>query len=263
MEADALQLGGPFVPKCLDCGYDLTSLPDGVCPECGHAFTIERLRAADRARHERIGLLRKSALTVPLVGSLAVSCFGSGAQSYWLFGFLLFIVCAAGYLYFRLWYDVLLTQSEVLLVLLLPLFTLLIGISTNPSPWPGVALTIGVSAVVAWAALRWSPLMSAGIILWVVMLPMLGCGAVMVLDGVVKQAKGLHWSEFSWPAIPRWRALTAAEALPTGGAVIACGCVVGVMTVFYARRALVRLRRRGLFKKSPRGILEQLRTFLP
>lgn len=41
-----------FAPECPECGYELTGLPDGSCPECGSVFSHAALRAA---REERPG----------------------------------------------------------------------------------------------------------------------------------------------------------------------------------------------------------------
>lgn len=38
---------------CLTCDYDLTSLPDGACPECGSAFTHAHLREVALRRGSR------------------------------------------------------------------------------------------------------------------------------------------------------------------------------------------------------------------
>lgn len=43
-DASAIASQQPRPALCLTCDYDLTSLPDGACPECGSAFTHAHLR---------------------------------------------------------------------------------------------------------------------------------------------------------------------------------------------------------------------------
>lgn len=38
------------MPTCPACRYELSNLPDGPCPECGRAFTLQELRAAHGRR---------------------------------------------------------------------------------------------------------------------------------------------------------------------------------------------------------------------
>lgn len=73
--------GAPaFVPRCLGCGYDLSGLADGKCPECGRAFTYAELRArqADALIREAMPFLCGTWL-VPLV--VHGSYLALGAQS--------------------------------------------------------------------------------------------------------------------------------------------------------------------------------------
>ena len=35
-----------FIPRCAACRYDLSGIPEGVCPECGTPFRISELRRA-------------------------------------------------------------------------------------------------------------------------------------------------------------------------------------------------------------------------
>ncbi|MFN7020242.1 MAG: hypothetical protein ACK4WH_02800 [Phycisphaerales bacterium] len=44
--AHGMHGGSPFIPECPACGYELTGLPDGPCPECGTGFTLDALRRA-------------------------------------------------------------------------------------------------------------------------------------------------------------------------------------------------------------------------
>ena len=41
---DAQEAG--FIPRCTECRYDLSGIPEGVCPECGTPFQIAELRRA-------------------------------------------------------------------------------------------------------------------------------------------------------------------------------------------------------------------------
>lgn len=44
-----------FVPECLTCGYELTGLADGACPECGKRFRHAALRAEFDERRANSG----------------------------------------------------------------------------------------------------------------------------------------------------------------------------------------------------------------
>lgn len=49
-----------FQPQCLSCTYSLAGLPEGLCPECGEAFTFEdlQLAAQEAARRRRFSIVR-------------------------------------------------------------------------------------------------------------------------------------------------------------------------------------------------------------
>lgn len=261
MQAETQELVDPFVPKCLDCGYELTSLPDGRCPECGLHFLLADLIAADRDKRQRLGAVRNSLRLFPLIACVVMTCFGTAASSYFVFVPVFVLVCVLGYVYFRIWRSYLLTRSHALLWILLPLFTLLLGVSTNPYPWPGIALTLAASVIVSWAALRWSPLMSAGLLVPLVAGPMIVLGLFMISDARIKQTNGLYWSEFNWPAVPRWRPLPAAESVLTGAGLVLCAGLVALTVVLFARRVIVRLRRSGRAVEPLDALLVQVRGF--
>ena len=39
-----------FIPHCLRCGYDLSHIPEGTCPECGEPYLLANLKEAWYAR---------------------------------------------------------------------------------------------------------------------------------------------------------------------------------------------------------------------
>lgn len=58
----------PFLPRCPECRYDLSGLPDGPCPECGRPFVYERLRSLPPRSHvfQAIGFVLATWCMVPI-----------------------------------------------------------------------------------------------------------------------------------------------------------------------------------------------------
>lgn len=61
---------------CVSCGYDLTALPDGVCPECGAAFTHEgnaAIRASKPRRFNQVAEFLGRCIVTALIGICVIA----------------------------------------------------------------------------------------------------------------------------------------------------------------------------------------------
>lgn len=244
-EEDAKDFAEPpeFVPKCLDCGYDLSGLDDGRCPECGHGFTRRHIFAAylyrQKEKQRRFSHIRH----IPLLVTYIPFFFAMGTESY--FGFAIY----AGLLAFgaALWYAFnrgkFIEGSHWLLVLVPPLLSMFVGVTTvehGVYGMAGVAITI---IAVCFLALRGSPLLGSIFLGGAGVVPLLLFCLWLLLDAYAVRSKGHHWSNFDYPAYPRWRAFTAVQAISAGWVLVALLAVLTVCMALVARRSAVRLRR--------------------
>ena len=258
-----------FVSHCPDCAYDLSTLPDGRCPECGLAFTHARLLRAWIARQAKVKSRRsamRTASLVPFSVAAIITLFWlatATASTYFGFGMSITLLAALIGLFVYVRGDRLLTHSHELLCFVVPLFMLFFAIAGNPEPYPGMAVAAAAAVVICYFALRDSPLISGVLILGLGALPLTVYGLSMLLHGQLRVNGGHYWSDFDWPSFPRPRALKAPEAVVGGLWMLALSGVLAGVTIFFIRRALVRIRRAGRRPAdTPREILKQARAFL-
>jgi hypothetical protein len=244
-----------FVPRCLDCGYDLSGLADGKCPECGlrfehaqlfeHARLMKVRKVETRQRRARkiweLGLIASAIGFVMLLG---------GRWSGIIFSAEAFLVAIAGWsvvLLFwmfvvdRQWY----LQAHRILGFAVPLVLVLVVVSATPHRWWSAPVTIGLVCVLCVGALRGSPLVSASFLLGFGALPLIGIGVLVWIHAATTIALGHGWTQIDKPTPNGWKPLLASEAMGIGRWITIAGVLIAVFIGFFARRALVRLRRLG------------------
>lgn len=237
-----LDVQSTFVPKCLDCRYELSGLPDGRCPECGLAFTYAALKRLWQAKQAKKRALPVKVLNfVLLVAMFGPMCLVS-FEEFWVLTAALtwYTLLLACWLYInRNWWIV---RSWVLLFFLVVLFHLLFLIAATPiGLYAGVAIA-AIAVIICWLALRWSPLVSSIMLLVLLVLPTGGSGLLMLVMSNDDLATGRHWSSFDMPTQHGWMAMPAKDALHGGQMIIVIAVVIAVITLSYARRAFVRLK---------------------
>lgn len=249
-----------FKPLCLDCRYDLSGLPDGKCPECGVKFTHEQLQRVHAARELANRDRYKFLLSVPLgllawLSPLAAVFVGAALEipmrgmpnARWyvalLSSVLMHAVCAG--IWFRIRRGVWIVDSYRVLGFAVPIVLMIpIVLETRLSWMACLGLTL-YAAIFAYLALKWSPLVSGAILVVVCGIPPIVWGGAMLVDATM-QLKAIHyWSNFDYPSPHGWRAMPATQCRDSAWGVMLFGVGIGVVISLFARRALVRLRRRA------------------
>ncbi|HLP83374.1 MAG TPA: hypothetical protein VK157_03410 [Phycisphaerales bacterium] len=235
--------GTAFAPKCLDCSYALVGVTTSRCPECGLAFTLEKLsRHADAvraSREDRANVIR--GLLTPLI--VLASVLGLSIDT--PLTAVAYILAMAAVIALQYWLlrHVLAAQAWIWLLPLVPLTTLGLGMLTAQHPAPWLLAFAAIAVYFAVLALRGSPLVSAVLLLCVYVAPVLLVSIVIFVHSNGRLNDGYYWTEFNRPTPTGWKALPA----PNGKAAsvwMALGAVaVGAAVPAYARRAMVRLNR--------------------
>lgn len=236
-----------FVPRCLDCGYELSGLADGKCPECGHWFTHARLLANHELKmaelRNRRAWMKSSAAYVLYAIALIFSCSFSNAGTFSGMVIAAGFYVAMGAVGMVLLRAKVMLQPAILLILLVPLLHLASGFALlDAGRWVALICLVMCLGVVV-VAVRGSPLLAGGIVA--------ACGTILCvwsLVVVVSARAGLgaghYWSNFDHPTPPRWKAMTNSQAISTGLGTLGLGAAMAGVCSLSARRALVRWRRR-------------------
>lgn len=232
-----------FVPRCLDCDYDLTGLDDGRCSECGHWFTHEHLFAAytyrQQVRAKRFSRIRHIPLAVAYVPFL----FAPGTESYVGFGAFSAMLAVGALSWFLFNRGKFIEGSHWLLVLIPPLLSMFIGVTTVENGRYGMAGVAVTIVAVCFLALRGSPLLGSLILGGGGIVPFFLFSMWLLTDSLVAQRRNHYWSSFDYPAFPRWRAFTAVQAQQAGYFLVVLVAVLAICMVLVAKRSTVRLRR--------------------
>lgn len=237
-DASASAASQAFTPCCPQCRYDLTGVPDGACPECGTAFSIDALFAEHvAARSNRSIAMSVLAPCAWMVFLLAVACAGGAGEDLRGGRSALWFLAASILFVFREF----LFASRVLTTVVLGIGIVALAGSSVGSPWrvvwsswwPWTPWHYAVlSIILCFPALivgRWRWM------LWAWGSIMLGSGAVVILTALDGIVQGQHWSPWS---DPRWwdpyrqYPLSHHEAVWFG---LAC-CLPGVLLLLVVRR---------------------------
>lgn len=218
---------GAEVIRCPSCKYDLAGLGrTGVCPECAQAFDkvillkqalAERASRAERGRFWAampfavLGWLSPCALLGVVPNTMGSN--GRRQVDETTIGSLLaWTIAIGGWLlvYRKSWRS----RAERLLVFLIPLLLLASVVYLDPN-YSRVWLVVFATpvALVARAALRWSPARSLPPLFFLGVGPLLLISLFMGLHGLALTSHGYKWSEYDFPFVTGWRALTPTECL--------------------------------------------------
>lgn len=245
----------PFVPRCLDCGYDLSGLADGKCPECGlrfeHAQLIQHARLLKIRKAEERQQRARKIWELGLVAAAVGAVFFLGSQwAGWICLPEAFVfVIGAWVLLLAFWMRVVdrawHLQAHRVLGFAIPLVLILVVVSATPHRWWSAPVTIGLIGVVCVGALRGSPLVSTSFLLVFGALPLMGVGILVWLHAATTIALGHGWTQIDKPTPDGWKPLLASEAMGIGRWITIAGVLIAVFIGLFARRAMVRLRRLG------------------
>jgi hypothetical protein len=241
-EASAL-LDAGFLPACPECRYDLRSLPDGPCPECGRPFNYNGLLAnyLRKRTRPRSDLLLLLAIFLSVVKLAAPA--GQGLV------FVDFLVCCVALVWIvrhraSLWGD----KPRRLLWLLIPAGS--IGIGYLSTPLAIVALPLSGILIFGILRLALRSTAQAATIFGIAAAPIaLVLGAAISFRAVLSRRAG-YWSTWDspWPR-ERWSHLQPAYArVMTNTEVLRIGQAMIVLSILLALAAYVcwRYRRRSV-----------------
>lgn len=249
---NALQRQRPSL--CLACDYDLTTLPDGLCPECGAAFTHVQLRDTALQRENKFRRLRRTLVVRGGTCILAAMAFVVVAA-----------LCAMAAMYFITLTTIAIVGASLLGAIIDQCLSLdrdrptvtrakielavacmislcvIVSIGTVSAPFVACVLTTALCQVWRANGRKRGTLLIAMPGVW-----LLALAAWIVLSGQVRIMQGFHFSDWDVrSASVRYRteAMVAIEARRQGLVVGGVGLVA--LVPWYARCAWVRAGRKG------------------
>lgn len=224
-----------FVPQCSACGYELTGLADGACPECGTLFSHAALRAAREERVADQGFGTYIAFPIAwMVIVISIGCAGpltigrqSEAGAIWSL--------AAGVLFAM---RPILFGSRVLTFALIAGAAAIVALSFNPVSWSGRTsgeqflnrLFLFSAALCALALIvrrwRWT--------LWAWASLLIGIGVGVGATGLAGVCRNQHWSR--WPDVRVGDPFAQYPMSNTEAAVVgAAAIVIGLFVLLLVR----------------------------
>lgn len=232
-----------FTPQCLSCGYDLSGLPDGRCPECGAAFTHEGLfrRATEKAADLRTVLQGLTSALVVIAYLLAVGMLLSriDRQSGSDGGLVIIWVIVA--MWVAAWFPILRARPQSFVVVVLPtiasLWELWIMFPVDPYRIALGTSVLGLALLVP--AARVAPRIVLGALALALACLTAGRGAVLRDAGYDAMFNMHAWTAYADPRpgqMYRQYPLTPDEAIVLGSwmmwvGLALSGVMVGVLTL--------------------------------
>jgi hypothetical protein len=207
----------PYIPLCPICRYDVSGLPDGLCPECGNRFSHARIRALwEASRHRKPP--GHGAMTAALILALPPICLIPGL------GYQLVAVPAM----WALAYVWLMQHGETVrkdrgywvLWLVLPSMRTPIGFEGTALQMPMTLLAAGLAIAILQYALRHSPRESMAILLGSIALATLPFGLLSTLIGLQGTNSQHYWGAWDVPkAFPKlpWMGPSHVRAMTNSG----------------------------------------------
>lgn len=242
-----------FHPRCLDCGYEVSGIPDGRCPECGHRFTHDGLLREFRRQNllklerqqKRLKSLRDTMTASVLFGAAMLFPYGeripvlqpvtfAAAMGLW-------VVALAAWLFLidRTWAS----RSHRLLVFVIPLLVYFYLFCAVPYRNWSLSILLACAITVVIVGLRGSPLIGGAFVLVAVCVPLLLVGLFFGSVGFAGWLQGHGWTNLDRPTAEGWKPLLATDAMRIGWWFLGASAGLGAVVCGFARRALVRLRR--------------------
>ncbi len=231
-------MAGAFVPHCSACRYDLTGLPDGVCPECGAAYTLHELMFLEPNPSVLAGLgCAAGTGIVALVLALPCMALSNGGQApEGLLDFLTLYFGVVGLLMIhRERWSALVLALYFTFACLLPARLLL-----APHNLLLCIVSMVAHAMLAVPVIKYQRELGVPLIFLLLASPMVALGVPMLrLDPA-----GPHWTDYLHPTRLRPDVLTAQEARVAGlMIVLLCGVAIAVLAWYCVRRRARAARR--------------------
>ncbi len=224
-----------FVPQCLACGYELTGLADGACPECGERFRHAGLIQAHEARQAA----RVDPAALPAVLSVITFAIGAifvfeelgrpvnGVLRDLFFGVVLMhLSVLANIAWHRMEKQSPLPRQGGCLGWLVAQALLAVFM-----PWAAAMLVLAAHAALWFAFKSRAPIV--GRVLVGMLSPALSFVAMVFFDACVDRLSGGVWSRWR-PGPPGSLPLRTTEVLTLGAAVLIGLAVLIVLTTLFS-----------------------------
>ncbi len=188
--------------QCPVCTYDLSSLPDSKCPECGNSFTRDGIKELREERAQRRGDLIALLTTAPIliilvfIAAKLIGAFLMGPKSAPFFGVLALAVPLAIWTHARR--EVWKAQPFRLMMPIFPcaLLALFLG-ALHQNWWSTIQCVCYFGVAMSFGIMSTSSSLARSIAI-ASTLPILARGCAMMIHAVHRSAQGIAWTDFDW-----------------------------------------------------------------
>ncbi len=231
-----------FEPLCPDCGYNLSGLQDGRCPECNRAFYFEVLRQSWAIRRGSATRRYSTSFGIFLIGMLAAFFTSVFANDYVTFCIAIGLSLLFPVIHYRACPTLQVDGGHTLLLAIVPIAIAGIAISLNDFAAPGQIATLLAATLLAIFSLRAAPFKSALVLATAVSIPLLAVGLVYLVQGLIAFSEGEPFTSNELPQQGKFRMAPTNLSLMVGGGFCAVSILMTALASIFSRRIILQIR---------------------